>query len=198
MNEAATGLCVGNHVVKFTEKNLRNFWRKVDKQGPLPDQTNPHYKGLDQCWIWTASKGPKGYGQWFANKNFLPAHRASWLIAGNSIPVGMLVLHRCDVPWCVNPEHLFIGTDRDNARDREAKGRGRQPSGDQSGKRLHPESVARGENNFKAKITAEIVREIRAKYDSGGYTHQALANQCGLHKSQVGRIVRRQFWRHVA
>ncbi len=74
------------------------------------------------CWLWQGSLTPLGYGQ-FSYLGDQRAHRASWRIFCGEIPSGMFVLHRCDVRNCVNPEHLFLGTQADNIRDKVAKGR---------------------------------------------------------------------------
>jgi hypothetical protein len=75
------------------------------------------------CWEWVGSKIPQGYGHIHHNHADIYAHRASWIIYYGEIPNGLCVLHRCDNPSCVNPEHLFIGTIADNMHDRDAKGR---------------------------------------------------------------------------
>jgi len=78
------------------------------------------------CWVWTGFRNAQGYGH-FALDGYKVgrAHRASWVLHRGSIPTGLCVLHRCDNPSCVNPDHLFLGTDADNAHDRDAKGRGK-------------------------------------------------------------------------
>lgn len=75
------------------------------------------------CFIWIGAASELGYGRFRFNGTVQGAHRVSWQLANGPIPDGMHVLHRCDVPSCVRPEHLFIGTDLDNVRDMHAKGR---------------------------------------------------------------------------
>ena len=95
------------------EHAIDRFWEKVDRSG-----------GPDACWLWTASTRRKGYGQFaLRNNKPIPAHRAIWIMVNGEIPDGLCVLHRCDVPGCVNPAHLFLGTKRDNSVDMAIKGR---------------------------------------------------------------------------
>lgn len=85
------------------------FWDKVEKSG------HP-----DECWEWKAGRHGEGYGHFRGAK----AHRVAWALTNaQPVPSGMKVLHRCDNPPCVNPKHLFIGTDLDNSNDKITKGR---------------------------------------------------------------------------
>jgi hypothetical protein len=88
------------------------FYQKVEQ---------PPYSAA--CWIWLAAKSPQGYGHFFFNGRVDKAHRASWEIHNGAIPDDLMVLHKCDNPRCVNPEHLFLGTHQDNADDKMRKGR---------------------------------------------------------------------------
>ena len=115
-NQPRPGATICGHCSDYLETR---FWRHI-------------FAPLDsECWLWTASVNVGGYGR-LADKN-LPAgyrlaHRFSYELHYGSIPRGMIICHRCDVPRCVNPEHLFIGTDADNMRDMIAKGRHRGAS----------------------------------------------------------------------
>jgi hypothetical protein len=127
----ARGLC-GTHYERTRHGNLNTeipikprphgtltdrFWPKVDRSG-----------GPDACWTWNASKNNKGYGQIQAtgNHRLIYAHRAAWELANGPIPAGMNVCHTCDHPACVNPAHLFLGTQQANMADMARKGRSRK------------------------------------------------------------------------
>lgn len=99
---------------KKTPRDER-FWQKVEK--------------TDTCWLWRGSKNTTGYGQ-LRTDRLEKAHRISWEIHNGPIPDGLAVLHACDNPPCVNPSHLWLGTQADNARDRQAKGRQNRRPGD--------------------------------------------------------------------
>jgi hypothetical protein len=85
------------------------FWEKVLK--------------TDGCWVWIAARNPLGYGLASVESRTIKAYRVSWELSNGPIPKGLCVLHRCDNPPCVNPDHLFLGTIRDNNIDRQRKGR---------------------------------------------------------------------------
>lgn len=93
------------------------FWTKVNKNGPTLQPA------LGPCWLWTAGTTKAGYGQAASAGLNRYAHRVSWRLTHGPVPDGLWVLHKCDNPPCLNPAHLFLGTAKDNAMDREAKGR---------------------------------------------------------------------------
>ena len=96
------------------------------------------------CWLWTACLLPNGYGAIQLNGKKVSAHRVSWMIHNGKINNGKFVLHKCDVKRCVNPDHLFLGSQSDNVKDRDKKGRG---------------ADFKGIKNPAAKITASQLRK---------------------------------------
>ena len=86
---------------------------------------NEKVRKTDGCWLWTASVVSDGYGQMWLGRTMVRAHRLSYEIHKGPVPKGLFVCHRCDVPRCVNPDHLFVGTNQDNQRDSASKGRTR-------------------------------------------------------------------------
>ena len=130
------------------------------------------------CWEWRASKGNKGYGQFLINGQIRQAHRVSYQLYVGEIPEGLYVCHRCDNPGCVNPSHLFLGTQTDNMRDCENKGRGVHPSGEQ---------------HYFAKLTEKQVAEIRARRNDGT-TQTDLANEYGVSQPTISHIFCGDTW----
>ncbi len=156
------------------------FWGRVDKSG--------------ECWLWTGNRYPNGYGRvWWKGASH-GAHRVAWELATTAWPGDSQVLHRCDNPQCVNPAHLFLGTQRDNMRDRLTKGK--YARGDQHPARAHPERVLRGRTHGNAKLTEADVAEIRRRVAAGEKRNQ-IAALFGVTPTLVGGIVKRRTWRHV-
>jgi hypothetical protein len=137
----------------------------------------------DSCWTWVGEKVPAGYGQLRFTTNHrkwsLRAHRVSWMIANGPIPDGMLILHKCDNRACVNPAHLFLGTDMDNVVDRLVKRR--QP---------------RGYRNAAAKIVEADVVLIRTLFAFGAM-RSAIAAHFGITPQHTSEIINGRKWRHV-
>jgi hypothetical protein len=122
-----------------------------------------------------------GYGHYWFNRKTIRAHRVSYQLYVGPIPSGMFVCHKCDTPPCVNPDHLFLGTQVDNATDRQAKGRG---------------SKLRGEACPYARLTADDVRVIRFAYACGGATQAGLGKCWGISRSSIEKITLRKMWNH--
>ncbi len=149
------------------------FWRKVQKS--------------NACWLWTGSVNSEGYGQIRQHRRLLLAHRLAYEECNGPVPAGLMVLHRCDNPRCVNPDHLFVGNNSDNMRDCAAKGR--------SNFQTKP---LRGERHPQSKVTWDVVRKIRSEYAHGGVTKLFLARKFGIGACQVGNIISGKHWREDA
>lgn len=154
------------------------------------------------CWLWMGSVGTDGYGVVKANGATIGAHRVSWASCYGPIPPGLFVCHRCDNPPCVNPAHLFLGTQADNMADRRRKGRNALcgAKGDKNGMRKHPERRARlkGSAASGAKLSETQVAEIRGLLNNG-VKQAAIAHHYGVTPSTVSRIRTqgRGGWSHV-
>jgi hypothetical protein len=131
------------------------------------------------CWLWLPSWEQDGYGRLKASQQVWLAHRASWFAFNGPIPDGMDVLHRCDVRACVNPAHLFLGTNLDNVRDRMAKGRS-----------------CRGSRRANAKLTEDAIPGIRAAV-AEGMSVAGVARDLGVDRSVVSRICSGRVWKHA-
>lgn len=143
---------------------IRRFWLHVKKD---PDTA---------CWLWTGQKVQFGYGRLTSG---VYTHRFSfWLHTGITPPKGIFVCHRCDVPACVNPDHLFLGTSRDNMMDAIAKGRVRSD----------------GEHNARSKITRQQAEEILILHHRDGLTVRELAHKFGVSNSPITSVIRGTHW----
>jgi len=133
------------------------------------------------CWLWERGTQSEGYGCWpVGQRKYILAHRMAFIIANGNIPAGMKVCHRCDTPLCVNPAHLFLGTQAENMADMRLKGRGWTPS-------------FKGEAHPGALLNEDIVRSIRADHRS----HRAVAQELGISKTAVAEARSRKTWGHV-
>lgn len=194
MIEATTTVVPAPQEIKLTAAEEERFWSKVNKDGP----TIPHME--TPCWVWTAGK-LKGYGLVKIGNKKLLAHRVVWMISNGPIPHdgsyhGICVCHRCDNPACCNPSHLFLGTNADNAADREAKGRNKLTPARLS-LELHPEKRPRGEKHSMAKLTDSEASYARIRYAEGGITQRQLAAQFGVSNVLISLIIRRKIWAHL-
>lgn len=142
------------------------------RRRPLSDRFWEKVRKTDQCWEWTAARYPGGYGVIDDES----AHRTSWILHFGPIPSGMRVLHRCDNRLCVRPDHLFLGTAKENTADMLQKGR-----------------EARGGMLPHTKLSAGDVRDIRASIEPG----DVLAARYGVTESSISMIRSRKTWKHV-
>ena len=135
------------------------------------------------CWIWQRAIGSHGYGMLQAGDKVQNAHRVSYTRSVGTIPKGLHILHKCDVRACVNPNHLWAGTNYENRQDSIAKGRFRA-------------GIHRGEDNATAKLTTKEVRTIRRLVKAGAQQTDVAAKY-GVHKTNISCICRRITWQHV-
>jgi len=168
--------------MNFTESEQARFWSKVQK--------------TDSCWLWTGStrsnsRGQK-YGRTWEKGKGVSAHRRAYELTFGSIPIGLHILHKCDTPLCVNPQHLFPGTPEDNMQDCKKKGRLADPGG-------HHFDGYRGKSgssNSQAKLTEDQVREIRRLYVEGVGQH-ALASHYHVTNKNISMIVLDKTWKGI-
>jgi DNA-binding XRE family transcriptional regulator len=142
-------------------RKVKKFWGRVKKC-------------KDGCWDIVAGRPPKRYGRVRIDGQLVQAHRFVWELTYGPIPKGMKVCHDCDNPSCVNPEHLFLGTQKDNMQDAVRKGRMYQP---------------------KVKLTGAQVVEIRERYAIGGITQRELGEEFGVDRRTVTQVVTGANWK---
>lgn len=138
----------------------------------------------DGCWPWMAGRVPAGYGSMRVKVDGKHTHRSasriSWLIHYGPILDGLGVLHKCDNPICVRPDHLFLGTPADNHADKAAKGRS-----------------TRGVKNPMAKLNEDAVRKIR-RLKGEGWVQRRIAEHVGVSYATVSMVLQGDLWGHVA
>ena len=148
-------------------RRAKPFWSRVER-GP-------------RCWLWMGARNPEDYG--------VSTHATRCAFTHGTIPFGLHVCHHCDNPPCVNPSHLFLGTNQDNVRDRHQKGRT---------KNLEKARRMRGEDRYWTnKLSAQDVRAIRRQRGAGATVTQ-LAREFDVHASTISRIARHIYRQEVA
>ncbi len=147
------------------------FWAKVQK--------------TDECWIWTGHCTLNGYGIFSIVGGKITASRMAWVLVYGPIPDGFWVLHKCDNPPCVRPDHLFLGTHTDNMVDMTMKGRGRPG---------HPDNS--GERNGRAKLTESAVQVARQMHEQGA-TERQLAQRFGVSAAGMHYALSGETWPNV-
>jgi len=163
------------------EEHAARFWSRVDRLGPVVRHE------LGRCWIWTGGRlhrknGELSYGRFCIGKKSFLAHRVAIAIEAGSLPPDAVVLHRCDNPACVRPDHLLVGTQADNLADMREKGR------------AHFNRFPAGEQHPRSKLTSDAVRRIRS-LRSEGLSLAKIGAVVGVHASTVHDIVTSKTWR---
>ena len=173
----ARGLCSMHYQRWWKRKNPRDLMKA---NGTMPIEERLTFYGWDVtetgCWEWRGSRISAGYGQLEVKGKGLRAHRVAYETWVSPIPEGMVVRHKCDNPPCINPDHLELGTQKDNGQDMAS--RGRSTSGDK---------------NVRAKLTWEKVREIRSL--AGAASQSELARRFEVNPSVISNIIRNRTWR---
>lgn len=154
------------------ERHITRFWQKVERRGP------------DECWEWRAFRSVTGYGRsWFGPWGMQLGHRASWFIAHGEWPT-LLVCHTRDNRGCVNPSHLFLGTQADNMVDMVSKAK------------PHRRVGLKGEKHYATALTVSDVLTIRARR-AAGEKLRVIGESYGLTLGGVHNICIRKSWKHV-
>lgn len=154
---------------------LLRFLKFIDKEGPV-------HSNLGKCWLWTSGTWGRGYGCIVIKGQRVKAHRYSYFVFNKVDPAEYKVCHKCDNPICVNPIHLFLGTDKDNLSDMARKGR-----------------ADKGEDRHCAKLTEKIVKFVRSVHKPNDYKYgaRALARKFGVSQPAMVNALRKKTWRHV-
>ena len=146
------------------EPTLARFMAKVNK--------------TETCWLWTASKVKnRGYGRFELNEKIVLTHRLSYLHHHGEIQRGLVVRHKCRNRHCVNPDHLELGTQKDNIQDC-----------------LRDGTMILGEKCPSSKLTEAQVLDIRSRT---GQLHREIAEEFGVTKENIGQIINRKSWKHL-
>lgn len=142
------------------------------------------------CWVWKGPQDKDGYGVFTVGYKTLRAHRFSLELKNLKTPVHQ-VLHKCDNPSCVRPDHLFEGTAADNMRDKLLKGR------HVSGMARHPERAAKGVDHGMGKLTEEAVIDIRTNYVPRKVPLKFFSEKYGVTVTCVLEVVKKRTWKHL-
>lgn len=133
------------------------------------------------CWLWGGNTNESGYAI-FYDAGHISGHRYSYKYFKGDFDLNLFVLHRCDVPCCVNPDHLFLGTHQDNMIDMDSKGR---------------RAVLRGSDNGNSKLSEEDVLQIRKLHNPKIYPTRKLAKMYEVNQRLIWNIINRKSWKHL-
>ena len=166
-----------NRTITFSPSEIKKFWKRTKR-----------IEGSDCLW-WTGNKKETGYGKVRMDGKTWRAHRACYVICHGNIPDGLHILHSCDNPSCVNPDHLSAGTHQENMRQMQIKGR--------NGNNKIPFFLRR-RKPIRNKLSSDDVAKIREAYFIGGKTQMCLAAIFNISQSQISAIVTNKVWKSLA
>lgn len=171
----------------FTKESRNSRGTKEHILENIKEQPAPigyHYKDLiGPCWIWQRHIKKNGYGDYAMGGRGLLAHRVSYqCFIGEPTTERPLVLHKCDIPACCNPDHLYAGSYSDNMQDKVKRNR---------------QSRAQGENNGASKLTAEDIIEMKATYAKGGATYKEISTRFNVAEATIERAINGRSWKSV-
>ncbi len=179
--ECGTILKVQGSELKKEHKKSCGCWRKPNNKIDPSIRFFKFVNKTEFCWLWTGSYCYYGYGQISINGKPRRAHRISYEMHKGEIPKDMFVCHKCDNPSCVNPDHLFLGTQEDNMKDMFKKNR---------------QNTAKGERRFFSKLKNEDIPQIRELYNNNNRT-KIIANIYGVSTQSILDIINGKAWKHV-
>lgn len=177
-------------MIRLTAEELTKFKARFDEGDP------------NSCWHWLRRE-KQMYGYFYLRGKMVQSHKVSYNLYKGEIGEGLWVLHSCDKMSCINPNHLFLGTPKDNSQDMVSKGRHaskvhpeKMPRGNRNGARTKPERLARGEQNGNSILTVDEVRSIKRMLNEG-YTQTFIALTFQIDRGTVRQIKRGITWRHI-
>lgn len=159
--------------MKTLREKIKNFWGKVDQSST--------------CWEWKGPKAKNGYGTFSGLYRVFKttwAHRLAYLITRGPIPPGLEILHSCDHRSCVNPDHLSLGTRKENMRQASERGK------------LFHWTRPRGESNLSSKLTEMQVKQV-IKLSSEGYSKNQICKEFNISRCTVHRLTKGKSWKHL-
>ncbi len=180
--------CQGKHTHLWHDKN-RFKWKNATEEEKIKHLSSIFFKRIikpsneNDCWSWKGRPHNGGYAVmvYGSDHKQIGAHRVSWMIHKGEIPKGLFILHKCDNPICTNPEHLFLGTTKDNVQDMHKKGRA---------------NPKRNEAHHNAKLTQEKVKKIKKLLDLG-VTMSRISNDFKISYGSLAAIKKGITWKNV-